>query len=56
MVELTISHFRFPRRIARYSDQGRVFLDPGDTSVDWKRTDDKTILRELAARIFLRHT
>jgi hypothetical protein len=54
--KLTISHFRFPRRIARYSDQGNVFLAPCDTSADWKRMDERTVLRELAARMFLRHT
>jgi hypothetical protein len=54
MIQLTISHFRFPRRIARYSDQGRVFWPPCDTSVDLRRIEDSTFLRELTARMFLR--
>jgi hypothetical protein len=54
MIKLTISHFRFPRRIARYSDQGRVFWVPCDTSVDLRRIEDNTFFRELNARILLR--
>jgi hypothetical protein len=38
----------------RYSDQGSVSLAPCDTSVDWKRIDDNTILGELIARTLLR--
>ena len=54
MMKLTISHFRFPRRIARYSDQGRVFLVPCDASVDLRRIEDNIFLRELKARMLLR--
>ena len=54
MCILTISHFRFPRRIARYSDQGRVFWPPGDTFVDLRRIEDSAFLRELTVRTFLR--
>jgi hypothetical protein len=36
----TISHFRFPRRIARYSDQGSEFLAAEGARVDLKRIDD----------------
>ena len=36
----TISHFRFPRRIARYSDQGNEFLAGEGARVDLKRIDD----------------
>ena len=43
--EHTISHFRFPRRIARYSDQGNESLAAEDTWVDLERIDDKTFPR-----------
>jgi hypothetical protein len=54
MIRPTISHFRFPRRIARYSDQGSVFSAPFDTSVELRRIDDSTFLRELTAMMLLR--
>ena len=43
----TISHFRFPRRIARYSDQGNESLVVECILVDFERIDDRMFLREL---------
>jgi hypothetical protein len=41
----TISHFRFPRRIVRYSDQGNESLAAEGTRVDLERIDDKIFPR-----------